>query len=112
MAKKKYYGSVRVGTNVYKVFLCSQLSGDDAIAYMGQAKHTKDRIYMGKGYSKYKQYKTFWHEIIHCIALERNIKLEEEDVDNIGNGIVGVLHDSPWLVSMILKERFIKNEKV
>lgn len=109
MTKKKYCGTLKVGTNKYKVFLRSLLTGEDATSYMGQAHHSKEHINMARGYSKYKQYKTFWHEVIHCICLERNINLEESEVDNIGNGIVEVLHDNPWLISMLLEERFIKN---
>lgn len=41
--------------------------------------------------------KTFWHEVIHGIAHDRNIEITEEMVIELENGIYQVLKDNEYI---------------
>lgn len=38
-----------------------------------------------------------WHEVIHAIATQRNVKISEEEIDALAFGMVGVLQRNPVL---------------
>jgi len=90
---------VKIGGLVYDVLFESKLFDADNTRLYGQIDYNMLTIKLEKDYCKQKQEVTLWHEIVHGIAVEYGVELEEEDIDRIAGGIYQVIKDNPDLVN-------------
>ena len=107
---KKYVGKIRVGSGDYKIYKRGGLVTEDGTGALGKAQHIRNRIVLSSGYKRQRTYRTFWHELIHCIESERGLDLEEREVDQIAMGIVELFKDNPHLVEMVIQGKFIAEQ--
>jgi hypothetical protein len=90
---------VKIGGLVYDVSLESKLFNADNTRLYGQIDYNLLTIKLEKDYAPQKQEATLWHEIIHGIAVEYGVELEEEDIGRIAGGVYQVIKDNPDLVN-------------
>ena len=109
---KKYVGKIRVGSGDYKIYKRGGLVTEEGAGALGKAHHIRNRIVLSSGYKRQRTYRTFWHELIHCIEYERGLDLEEREVDQIAMGIVELFKDNPHLIEMVIQGKFIEESEL
>lgn len=72
------------------------LNSDDGICY-GRIFHDKREIYLNGDYDEDQQKATLLHEAIHAIDELYGIRISEEQVEQLGNGLYSLIKDNPDL---------------
>ena len=94
MARFRLPASVKVGSLTYAVKVVTRLDEDKG--RWGEADHRACEIRICEGLSERRALETFAHELLHCIAEERGIRLKEHDCDQLAAGIAAVAVDNGW----------------
>jgi len=68
-----------------------------SLDYYGVIDSEKSRIEISDGIDKQRQTQTFIHEILHGIATNYAVKLDEDEVERLSNGIYAVLKSNNLL---------------
>ena len=91
---------VKVGalTYVVKFGACS-----DTEDWNGVCRYNALQIRINDSMSDRRQGSTLVHEVLHAICDERAVKLTEEQVETLANGMTQVLRDNPDLVEFVTK---------
>lgn len=86
---------VRINGIIYDVEIANYEGNDFvSINYWGHCYHDKCKIVLNKSIDKQKLEQTFLHEIIHIINIDYELKLDEDDVTRLANGLYAFLKDN------------------
>lgn len=63
---------------------------------MGECRFDSRQIALKDGLSDRQEFKTFAHELLHAIAVERNIKISHEAIYQLEDAIYYLLFHNKW----------------
>lgn len=69
---------------------------DDPLC-LGLCDQAKKHIYLKKGMAPKVVEETFWHEVIHALEFEHNIKIPHQSVDDLAISLVRLFNLNKWL---------------
>ena len=64
---------------------------------VGHIDHRFQTIRILESLPPYQRRQTLWHEIVHQLCLERNLALDEDQIDALAYGLMGLVIQNPWL---------------
>lgn len=93
--KMKYPKTLKIGDRTYRIKFVKSIRGCRRQvgkgATIGIADPRRIEVLIKKGLSKDLTLKTFFHEIIHCIEYEYDIKISHPDVDKFEEAIFDLM---------------------
>lgn len=90
---------VKIGGFEFTISESETVIIDDKASYAGKISYTEQAIQIKTGLAEDYKSQTFWHEVLHGIAWERNIDLgknEEYIIDSMANGIYSFLKNNNY----------------
>lgn len=64
----------------------------------GHILYGESRIYLNAKLGDQSRRQTLWHEILHAVLVQAGVQEhDEQQIDALAYGVVGVLQDNPWL---------------
>lgn len=90
---------IKIGPITYEVHEREGLATKDRERILdGEIRHGDCVILIEKSLAPQAQRQTIWHEVVHAILTQAGVRKQDENqVDVIAYGIMGVLQDNPWL---------------
>jgi len=89
--------SIKIGAMVYTV---KDITTRDE-NFIGRCYPNQGRIEIDKQIQGNRRIQTLFHEIIHALAGEFSIKLNERQTDTVSTGLITVLRDNPKLIKLL-----------
>jgi hypothetical protein len=87
---KRIPAQTNIGGTKYKTTYVSKLKDGEGVELMGQLDPIKEEISLLKNMGKTVREKVWFHEMLHGVCKEINLRLTENETDNLAN----ILHDT------------------
>lgn len=95
---------LKCGAFTYQIESVTRLRSHDHDSLAGQHSFNDLAIRLDDALIPSQRRSTLLHEVVHAVAAERDISLNEHEVDQLSNGLLQVLVDNPGLTSLFLTE--------
>lgn len=93
---------LKIGGIKYSIVHVSEMERD-GVKLMGLIEHETTEITVVKGMSRQAEAQVILHEGIHAILVQMGRSVvEEELIDGLAYGIMGLMRWNPWLVGMVM----------